>query len=594
MSVTPEIHERAAQPYVSIRSRVKPDGLPAAVDRGFPAVFGWLAERDLAPAGPPFIRYLVVDAGSAFEIDVAVPVAAAPEGTGQVTVDALPAGRYATLLHVGPFTGSSAATRRCAHGDVSRTSPGICARARMESAGAARSSATWSIRPPSPTRPSGRPRWRTCSLEAWGREYARAAGSLERMRIAFASTRGAGHLGPLVPLGRACVRAGHEVLVLAPEEAAHVARRAGLPFRAVGAPPAAVRERAWASVWSAETSPGAEHVVRELFTRLQARAALPRMLAAIEEWAPDVLVRETLEFASSAAAERLGVPEVQFGIHLSSHWDAGALGLAAPALDELRVAAGLAPDPTVRSARRAPLLTLAPASLGPPLPAVRRYRDPDAPSPDRRDEPLIYVSFGSEAAATGRYFPGLYRAVAEALGALGTPILLTVGARQDPAELGPLPSSARAERWVAQAEVMPRATAMVGHGGSGSTLMALAAGVPLALMPLFADGHGNAERVADAGAGIALDGVDGVADAVRALLEDRRHRRAAARIAAEIRAQPPIDEAVGILERLADDRLAASGRDQAAADRVAGDVDAVAHARASRGCSRDGGRRSCG
>ena len=372
------------------------------------------------------------------------------------------------------------------------------------------------------------------------------------MRIAFASTRGAGHLGPLVPLARACLRAGHDALVLAPEDAAQLAARAGLPFRAVGAPSAAERERAWAPVWAAPASTGAEHVVRELFIGLDARAALPGMLAAIEDWAPDVVVRETLEFASSAAAERLGVPEVQFGIHLSSHWDAGALGVAAPALDELRVAAGLPSDPTARHARRAPLLTLAPESLGLPAPGVARLRDPEAPAPGPRDEPFVYVSFGSEAAASSRYYPALYRAAAEALAPLGVPVLMTVGARLDAAALGPLPPSVRVEPWVAQAEVMPRATAMVGHGGSGSTLMALACGVPLALVPLFADGHGNAERVAAAGAGIALDGVDGLAAAVRALLGRRRHRRAAARVAAEIRALPPVDDAVLALERIAD------------------------------------------
>ena len=52
---------------------------------------------------------------------------------------------------------------------------------------------------------------------------------------------------------------------------------------------------------------------------------------------------------------------------------------------------------------------------------------------------------------------------------------------------------------------MPRAAAVVGHGGSGSTLTALAAGVPLALVPLFVDGPENARRVAGAGAAIVVD-----------------------------------------------------------------------------------------
>ena len=44
---------------------------------------------------------------------------------------------------------------------------------------------------------------------------------------------------------------------------------------------------------------------------------------------------------------------------------------------------------------------------------------------------------------------------------------------------------------------MPHAAAVVGHGGFGTTMMALAAGVPQVVVPLFAfDQTINAERVA--------------------------------------------------------------------------------------------------
>ena len=53
---------------------------------------------------------------------------------------------------------------------------------------------------------------------------------------------------------------------------------------------------------------------------------------------------------------------------------------------------------------------------------------------------------------------------------------------------------------------MPHAAAMVAHGGAGTTLAALTAGVPLVLLPLSADQPINARRVAELGAGLALDG----------------------------------------------------------------------------------------
>ena len=106
-------------------------------------------------------------------------------------------------------------------------------------------------------------------------------------------------------------------------------------------------------------------------------------------------------------------------------------------------------------------------------------------------------------------------------------------------------------RWVPQAAVMAQASAMVGHGGSGSTLMGLAAGVPQALVPLFVDGPANARRVAELGAGLAIEpGSDRLVPAVGELLTDPGYRAAAAAVAAEIRALPPVDDALAALEAL--------------------------------------------
>ena len=143
----------------------------------------------------------------------------------------------------------------------------------------------------------------------------------------------------------------------------------------------------------------------------------------------------------------------------------------------------------------------------------------------------------------------MYREAARALAALDVPVLMTIGDRRDPVELGPLPANVRVERWIAQADVMPRSAAIVSHGGSGSTLMALAAGVPQAFVPLFVDGPANARRVAELGAGI-LTGDDLAAD-VRALIEDPRYALAAAMAADEIAALPPVDDAVALIQRSA-------------------------------------------
>src|SRR5450756_2560014 len=56
-------------------------------------------------AGPPFIRYLVIDMETELEVELVVPVRGEVEGDDSVRSDVLPAGRYVTLRHVGPYDG---------------------------------------------------------------------------------------------------------------------------------------------------------------------------------------------------------------------------------------------------------------------------------------------------------------------------------------------------------------------------------------------------------------------------------------------------------------------------------------------------------
>jgi len=100
MSATPEITEREEQPYVAISASVTMDGLGAVAHR-LGDVFGWLAAHNLAPAGPPFFRYQVIDMLRQLVVEVGVPVSAVVDGDDQVISGVLPAGRYATVTHVG-------------------------------------------------------------------------------------------------------------------------------------------------------------------------------------------------------------------------------------------------------------------------------------------------------------------------------------------------------------------------------------------------------------------------------------------------------------------------------------------------------------
>jgi MGT family glycosyltransferase len=134
------------------------------------------------------------------------------------------------------------------------------------------------------------------------------------------------------------------------------------------------------------------------------------------------------------------------------------------------------------------------------------------------------------------------------------PVLFTVGSEFAPDTLGEMPANVRVERFVPQDDVLPHAAAALCHGGSGSVLGALAAGVPMVVTPMFADQPDNAARIAANGAGLALDGralsVEGVRAALMRVLEEGSFRAAARRLAADIAALPPMDEAAREIERI--------------------------------------------
>jgi hypothetical protein len=354
------------------------------------------------------------------------------------------------------------------------------------------------------------------------------------MRVLFTSTQGAGHFGPLIPFIDAARRGGHETLIVGPP----TLKARGYEFRAGASPPDELLGPLWGRMPSLPPGQGDLVVVGQIFAALNVDAMLPTHEQVIEEWKPDLVLREAAEYASAIAAERHGIPHVRVSASVALVEEA-ALAIAAPALEERQ------PGIALRIAS-SPYLSYFPAGVDPtPFPSTR-YRHPATkatpePLPDwwQGDErPLVYVSFGSVAAT----FPPaaqVYGAALATAAGLSARVLLTLGGNE--LELGDIPSNVHVESWVSEPDVLAGASAAVGHGGTGTTLSALAAGCPLVVVPLFGDQPHNAVRVAVSGAGV-VSSVDQIGERIRLVLDDDRYRATARALAEEMRAHPPVDE----------------------------------------------------
>ena len=301
-----------------------------------------------------------------------------------------------------------------------------------------------------------------------------------------ATTANDGHFGPLLPFARACAAAGHEVRVAAPASYAAAVTRAGFPHEPFADAPPDLVGPVMASLPSLGFVEADELVVREVFARIDAQAGLPSVIETVERWRPDVLLRESAELASLAAAERAGVPHVHvcIGMHEVATRFAEVIGGPLEELGRLaglgdgRLPAALA-DETVFSAVP-DVLDHAAGDVPPEAEAFLRFHETtpatdshDLPDWGNPDAPLVYVTFGS---VTGSlpHLTGVYREAVDVLADVEARVLITVGRKLEPAGLGPLPSNVHATQWWPQAAVLAQAAAMLGHGGFGTTMGALA------------------------------------------------------------------------------------------------------------------------
>jgi UDP:flavonoid glycosyltransferase YjiC (YdhE family) len=98
---------------------------------------------------------------------------------------------------------------------------------------------------------------------------------------------------------------------------------------------------------------------------------------------------------------------------------------------------------------------------------------------------------------------------------------------------------------------------IINQGGAGTSLTAIAAGIPQLALPQWADQFGTGERLRDLGAGLLLDQVESQDDpaavrgALESLLSDPVYRAAAGELRSEMAGMPTPAQVTGELLALA-------------------------------------------
>jgi MGT family glycosyltransferase len=404
-----------------------------------------------------------------------------------------------------------------------------------------------------------------------------------------------GHLYPIVPTLEELRRRGHEVVVRTLPSEVELLRNLG--FEAEAIDPAIEREEH--TDWRARTPIGALQDNLHVFLE-RARHDGRDLRRAIEGERPEALLVDVNAWGAMAVAESSGMPWATwspyflpipsrdappFGLGLPP--SRGALGRLrdrllspvlfgiynrlAPELDAVRAQLGAPPVRRIeRAMLRAPLMLYMtaepfeyPRSDWPP--SVRMVGpgiwDPPAKSPTWLEEskrPLVLVTCSTEFQNDGK----LAQAALEALTGEDVSVVVTTGG-VDPSPFAP-PPNAHVERFVPHRAVLERAACVVCHGGMGITQKALAAGVPVCVVPFGRDQFDVARHVEVADAGTRLPASRLRPDRLRSKVREAMGKKdGAERIASAFASAGGPRAATEALEELSNDPPDKSSRGQA-------------------------------
>jgi len=385
------------------------------------------------------------------------------------------------------------------------------------------------------------------------------------MKVLTYTSPARGHLFPVVPILDELQRRGHEIAVRTLSSQVPLLRDRGF----AAGPIAPVVEAMELDDYLARSPLGKMKRGMAKFG-LRAEPEIGDLRSAIEEERPDAILVDAMSWGASAVAEAWGGPWAQwfpYPLPLSSR-DVppfgpglkplpGPLGRARdsalrpllfgamsratlPRLNAVRAAVGVRPLAGIDE-----MYTVAPLLLYMTAEPFEYHRshwprsirmvgpcpweppaDPPAWLADI-DRPLVLVSTSSEFQDDGR----LVTTTLEALADEPVEVVATIPSARVPS--GALPGNARVAPFLPHTPILARAACAITHGGAGATQKALAAGVPVCVVPFGRDQLEVARRVEVAQAGTRLTAQRLTADRLRDKVRQAMMRTPGARRVAE-------------------------------------------------------------
>ncbi len=232
-----------------------------------------------------------------------------------------------------------------------------------------------------------------------------------------------------------------------------------------------------------------------------------------------------------------------------------------PELNRVRTSLGLPPLERLlaqyEQADRVLALTGSAFDFPATLPPNVRYVGPQLDDPDwaepwtppDNDRPFVLVAMST---TFMDHLDQLQRAVT-ALGRLPVQGLVTTGPAIDPDQID-APDGLTVVRSAPHRAVLPHTDVLLTHGGHGTVVKGLVAGVPIVCMPTGRDQPDNAARLTHRGAGVKISKNSSpakIAEAVQQVLDDPSFRTAAARLGQQLQAEADSGAALAELEALA-------------------------------------------